>query len=233
MWRSFRFTGDWQTLTVPRKDIRFGWGLSPTNRLEKITRIEFALSAGEGGAGRVLLDDFNLRELPAGPPEPVMTATASSEENKDGAARFAVDGIYSTRWWSKPFDPQWIQLDLGAARRIAGLGLIWGNHGDYEVLLSDDGAAWRTVYVQEDADGGRDDIYFAESEARFVIAVPAPSSRLSSLPAATETFVISPGFARPPVRARRLPEPDTARADVCCTTDAIVMPPPVTPVVPE
>jgi len=168
VWRGFRFTGDWQTLTVPRKDIRFGWGLSPTNRLERITRIEFALSGGEGGAGSLLLDDFQLRELPAGPPEPVLNAVASSEENKDGAARFAVDGIYSTRWWSKPFDPQWIQIDLGGRRKLAGLGLVWGNHGDYEVQLSDDGKTWRTVYVQEEADGGRDDIYFAETAARRV-----------------------------------------------------------------
>ena len=168
VWRNFRFTNEWQTIVVPKKDIRFGWGRTPTNRLEKVTRIEFAVSAGEGGAGNLLLRDFTVRALPAGPAEPVLNAVASSEENEDGAARFAVDGIYSTRWWSRPFDPQWIQIDLGGRRKLAGLGLIWGNHGDYEVQLSDDGKTWRTVYVQNEADGGRDDIYFADTAARRV-----------------------------------------------------------------
>ena len=133
-----------------------------------MTRIEFAISAGAGGGGQVLLDNLTLRELPEVPRISGLKAIASSEDGPACAAQNAVDGNPSTRWASKPFDPQWLEIDMGCPRKIAGLELQWDGYGDYDILVSPDEKTWRTVYSRTEADGGQDDVYFEETTARFV-----------------------------------------------------------------
>src|SRR4051812_14207513 len=52
-------------------------------------------------------------------------ATASSVENAGTPASAAFDGNAGTRWASAFADPQWIQVDLGAAATISQVVLTW------------------------------------------------------------------------------------------------------------
>ncbi|MCM3302239.1 discoidin domain-containing protein [Streptomyces pseudogriseolus] len=69
----------------------------------------------------------------------------------------ATDGRADTRWASDWSDPQWIQVDLGSATPVRKLQLVWdpAYAKSYEVQVSDNGSAWRTVHSTTT---GNDDI---------------------------------------------------------------------------
>jgi poly(3-hydroxybutyrate) depolymerase len=71
----------------------------------------------------------------------------------------AFDGDLATRWESEWTDPQWLQIDLGAATPLRRLVLIWETaHGRvYEVLASADGKGdWTTIAAETNGDGAVD-----------------------------------------------------------------------------
>ncbi|MFF0167656.1 discoidin domain-containing protein [Streptomyces prasinus] len=72
----------------------------------------------------------------------------------------ATDGRADTRWASDWSDPQWIQVDLGAATPIRKLQLVWdpAYAKSYDVQVSDDGTTWRTVHTTAAGNGDIDTI---------------------------------------------------------------------------
>ncbi|WP_317890820.1 discoidin domain-containing protein [Paenibacillus arenilitoris] len=107
-------------------------------------------------------------------PEPVELAqgkpiTASSSESSHQAAG-ANDGDGETRWASESSDPQWIQVDLEAPKRIKRVNLDWeAAYGSaYRIQVSNDGENWTDVYGTTTGDGGLDIVSFEETEARYV-----------------------------------------------------------------
>ncbi|MDD9376004.1 discoidin domain-containing protein [Streptomyces sp. ZAF1911] len=83
-------------------------------------------------------------------------ATASSSEGAGTPASAAVDGNNGTRWSSQFADPQWIQVDLGAAAQLSQVVLRWETAAAkaYRVELSTDGANWSTAYSTANGTGG-------------------------------------------------------------------------------
>ncbi|MFE5908566.1 discoidin domain-containing protein [Streptomyces wedmorensis] len=75
----------------------------------------------------------------------------------------ATDGRADTRWASDWSDPQWLQVDLGAAKPIRTVQLVWdpAYARSYEVQVSDDGTTWRTVHTTTSGDGDVDTIALA------------------------------------------------------------------------
>lgn len=90
--------------------------------------------------------------------------TASSFQAQYGdcpcSPALATDGDASTRWASDWSDPQWIQVDLGAAKAIRTLQLVWdpAYAKSYEVQVSDDGTTWRPVYSTTTGNGDIDTV---------------------------------------------------------------------------
>ncbi|MEU0047984.1 discoidin domain-containing protein [Streptomyces werraensis] len=81
----------------------------------------------------------------------------------------ATDGRADTRWASDWSDPQWIQVDLGSATPVRKLQLVWdpAYAKSYEVQVSDNGSAWRTVHSTTAGNGDIDTIDVAAT-ARHV-----------------------------------------------------------------
>ncbi|MGA4966433.1 discoidin domain-containing protein [Streptomyces pseudogriseolus] len=81
----------------------------------------------------------------------------------------ATDGRADTRWASDWSDPQWIQVDLGSATPVRKLQLVWdpAYAKSYEVQVSDNGSAWRTVHSTTTGNGDIDTIDVAAT-ARHV-----------------------------------------------------------------
>jgi chitosanase len=99
------------------------------------------------------------------------TATASSLETSSYPAGNAVDGDTSTRWASKEgVDPQWIQVDLGAADSISHVNLKWeaAYAKSYKVQTSADGSTWTTIYTTTSGNGGTDDLTALSGSGRYV-----------------------------------------------------------------
>ncbi len=170
--RDFVFASDWQTVTTRKRQIEFAWGPTGLREPTNIAAIEFAITAGSGGKGTVWFDELTFEELP--PPNdapPAIVARASSQQPAAPSAA-VVDADANSAWRPAESDARpWIELDCGLAREFGGLAVDWlvGEHlRDYDVKLSDDGAAWRGVDAVRGGNGGRDWFYLPESEARFV-----------------------------------------------------------------
>lgn len=161
----------WTLFTIKKRQIAFAWGPTTDKTFTGAARIEFVVTAGEGGEGFIEIDQLTIRELPPVPsvdPRPV--ATASSAQGADVAAR-AVDDDPATAWRSTALGEQRLSLDLGYEREFGGLTLRWANKAAataYRVEASSDGETWRSLASVAGGNGGVDWIRTPEASARHL-----------------------------------------------------------------
>lgn len=168
--RGFTAPDGWTRFVIKKRQVTRAWGPNPDPTFRGAERMEFVVTAGEGGAGFIEVDGLELRELPPEPdvaPRPVASATAAT--GNDVASR-AVDGDTVTAW-KAPAGAQSLTLDLGYEREFGGLTLRWANGAAataYRVMASSDGREWRALTAVEDGDGGTDWPRTAEASARWL-----------------------------------------------------------------
>jgi hypothetical protein len=82
--------------------------------------------------------------------------TASSLENAGFTAAAATDGNTGTRWSSAFSDPQWLEVDLGSAKTICKVTLIWeaAYATAFQIQTSADNANWTSIYSTTTGTGG-------------------------------------------------------------------------------
>ena len=83
--------------------------------------------------------------------------TASSvQPGSTWVAANAVDGNTGTRWSSDFSDPQWLEVDLGAAHPITKVVLDWETAYAvaFQIQVSDDGTTWTDIYSTTTGTGG-------------------------------------------------------------------------------
>lgn len=138
----FLYTPDWQTKKINRRQLDFAWGPGGGRTpLTTAKAIEFAVTAGSGGKGHVLLDELVLQPLPspAGTPPPVrviVDGAARGEVPADGSVNIQLPG--SSR-------PQRIVFDFGSPTDFGGVILHCAGSAKEVVLRlenSPDGAIW-------------------------------------------------------------------------------------------
>jgi hypothetical protein len=144
--------------------------------------MEFVVTAGEGGAGWIEVDQLELRPLPpepSVPPRPL--ASATSADGLNVAAR-AVDDDPATAWRSAGGGEQGLTLDLGYEREFGGVTLRWAEKAAasaYRLQASSDGAVWRDLATVSDGDGGTDWLRTPEASARWLrleLRSPVPAA---------------------------------------------------------
>jgi hypothetical protein len=189
-WRQttrYDFPDGWTLFTIEKRQVTWAWGPNPDHAFRGAGRIEFVVTAGEGGKGFIEVDDLTLRELPpepAVPPHPL--ATATSEDGTSVAAN-AVDGDSATVWRSTAVGEQSLTLDLGYEREFGGLTLKWAERSSaakYRVMSSSDGEVWMPLAEVTESDGGTDWLRTPEASARFLrldmLTPPAVAARSGS-----------------------------------------------------
>lgn len=143
--RNFEFPRSWTEVRLKKRHIQFAWGPMGGGEIRQVAALEFAVTAGTGGQGYILLDELTLRELPPPHPydrTPAVTSTAAA-----------------------------MILDFLESREYGGLVIDWEPDrfaSSYEVQISDDGSTWKTVYTVDGGNGGRDYIYLPETDSRFL-----------------------------------------------------------------
>lgn len=143
--RNYTFPREWTRFRIKKRHLEFAWGPVREKELRRAASLEFAITAGTGGKGSVLLDELTLTELPPDKPydrTPEVTSSA-----------------------------QGIALDFLESREYGGLVIDWesGPHASrYEIQTSDDGAAWTTVHAVDGGNGGRDSVFLPETESRYL-----------------------------------------------------------------
>jgi hypothetical protein len=188
VWRDVVWPADWRSFSARKRQIEFAWGPRGGGELRHVAAIEFAVTASEGGAGTVWIDELELvpRAAVAGPP-PVPQATASSAAVPHGAA-LVLDGDAATFWTAKRDDPApAITLDFQRPREYGGLIVDWlpdRYAADYTVEADEGDGDWRSLLSVEGANGGRDYLDLPESESRRVRLRWTAGGRTAAAPAA-------------------------------------------------
>lgn len=100
-----------------------------------------------------------------------LTVTYASEEAAGYAGGEAFDNDATSRWSSGFSDPQWVQVDLGAAQTIGCIKIDWENASakKYDIQVSNDQTTYTTVAsLTNMATGGRSDQIAVNATARYV-----------------------------------------------------------------
>jgi hypothetical protein len=142
--RDYQVPREWTRFRIKKRHISFAWGPAGGGEIRRAAALEFAVTAGTGGKGFLLLDELTLTPLPPDRPydrTPRVTAT-----------------------------PGGITLDFLQGREYGGLVIDWqGGHASrYEVQISENGTDWTTVHTVEGSNGGRDAVYLPETESRHL-----------------------------------------------------------------
>lgn len=203
--RMFHFPEQWSEVITRQRQITFAWGPAGGGPPREIAAVEFAITAGSGGAGTVWLDDLTLETLPP-PPAVIRAPVARASSAAPGAPASAALDTLPSAWRSASGDrAPWIALDLGMLREFGGLVLDWEpGHAPagYRIRESDDGRTWRDARVVRATNGGRDWIDLPDHEARHLRieatgAVPAGGVGLASVALQPLEWAASPeAFAR-------------------------------------
>ncbi len=100
----------------------------------------------------------------------IVSARSSSVQTGENAAMNAADGDRHTRWESAWNDDEYVELDLGSVRALAGALLEWeiAFAREYAIELSEDGAAWRQAALKTDGAGNAEYVPLEGESARFV-----------------------------------------------------------------
>lgn len=119
--------------------------------------------------GCILLISKGLA-LASGPVPVAVSASSPDGPDDRFAARYTIDGDFSTRWSSDHSEPHWIAFDFGEPVALHAVRLHWETAfgRDYDIELSDDGESWETAYRWRDGSGGIDHVYFGPREARHL-----------------------------------------------------------------
>ncbi|MDZ7386414.1 MAG: discoidin domain-containing protein [candidate division KSB1 bacterium] len=160
----------WKRTRVKRRDITFAWGPSGPSELRRTKYVEFVVSTGSGGRGKVWIDNFWLEALhvPGLAAEPSLRVSAAR-----GVSPVLSPTADTVRTWRvRPSrSSPWLAIDFGRVREIGGLVLDWEPQAEashYAVEVSSDGETWEEVYRVTDGNGGRDYIPTPDAEGRHI-----------------------------------------------------------------
>jgi hypothetical protein len=173
-WRrveNFQAPSEWTRFTIKKRQIVWAWGPDPDRTFRGAERIEFVVTAGQGGQGVLEVDQLEFRELPPEPgvpPRPVAEATDALERFP---ASQAVDGDPATAWRTDYGGFQNLTLDLGYEREFGGVTLRWTDDGwadRYRLEVSNDGREWDTIASVDYGDAGVDWLRTPEASGRYL-----------------------------------------------------------------
>lgn len=99
-----------------------------------------------------------------------MRASASSNDAFGAGPGAAVDGDDATRWSSAWSDGEWLQVDLGATRRVDSVSIAWeaAHATAWEIQVSTDSVVWTRAASRTGSNGGTEGIGFPATNARWV-----------------------------------------------------------------
>ena len=164
----FELPREWQRITIKRRHISYAWGPLGGGDLKHAATLELVVTAAQGGAGTIWIDDLTFRRRDIDRPydlTPRVTASGGSTPEA------VLDGSDSTAWRISTGGNQWLALDFLRPREFGGLIIEWApsRHArDYAVETSPDGVHWSGAYTVQGGDGGSDFVHLPENESRHL-----------------------------------------------------------------
>lgn len=185
------FPAGWTTQHVRRRHLSFAWGPSQKPEIRRVKTIEFVISSGTGGKGRVFLDNLRLEPID----DDAISRARATVTASAGTPLADGRGTVITGWRPGATDPAaWLAVDFGYEREIGGLVLDWQDGRPataYDILLSADGQKWRKAAAITRGNGGRDYIFLPEQQGRWLKLVMPPGGALDRLEVKGPDFGLS------------------------------------------
>lgn len=172
VWRyrveNFRFSPQWQPLTIRSTQIEFAWGPLGGGPPQDIAALEIVIAAGSGGAGSVWIGPIRLTDTTYR-----LTPSVRASQSLSGhEPSNLLDPANRTPWRSgAPPDPQWLLIDFLTRREYGGLTINWESGLQataFSIAISDTATEWQTVYATECGGATRSDIYIPQTASRYI-----------------------------------------------------------------
>jgi hypothetical protein len=191
---NMRYPAIWTRQRIRKRDISYAWGPARGGEARSVRKIEFVVSCGTGGVGKVFIDNFRFAPIDVD-----AARRATAEILPPGEGTIVRDGSLLERW--KPAAPgDSLSVDFHYAKEIGGFVLRWDSTAfaaSYHIELSDDGNAWTTVYTVAHGNGGRDYLSTPGAEGRFLRLV-IDSSAWRKTPELRTMAIQGPEFSSSP-----------------------------------
>lgn len=100
----------WTRMRIKRRQIKFAWGPTPGAELQHVKKIEFVVSVGTGGKGKVWIDNLTFEPLyPQKNPKP---AEGSASSTADPRPSVIGDSLLTTWRSSSSKAAQWVAINF-------------------------------------------------------------------------------------------------------------------------
>ncbi|MCC6397238.1 MAG: discoidin domain-containing protein, partial [Bacteroidetes bacterium] len=153
----------WTKQRIKKRHLSYAWGPAPGKPLKHVRTLQFVVSAGTGGKGRVWIDNFRFEPRDANP-------TTAAARIAHGNGSIDASGSVVTLWKST-LAPDSLVIDFNRVKEFGGLVVDWDSAGfanAYDVQVSDDGLDWSSVYTVRRGKPGRAYVPCGEVEGRYV-----------------------------------------------------------------
>ena len=155
----------WKRFRIDSREFEFAWGPASGDVPTHLGAIEFAIVAGEGGAGTLWIRDLTIEDRNAS----TLARASASSASPGFEADHALGG---SGWIPRADDARpWITVDFMEARTLGGLVIEWRDGapaGGFRVRASTRGRRWRTVYATPRAGGARSYVYLPNLTTRLL-----------------------------------------------------------------
>ncbi len=171
----------WARQRITKRQIAFAWGPSRGGVIRTVRKIEFVVSCGTGGKGRVMFDNFRFEPIDDSAAAASRAEVISATGPADGFPSLDQAGPVLRNWKTGPSgEHALLVVDFHGPKEVGGVVIDWDSLDyatAYDVLLSDDGNDWTNVYAVGGGNGKRNYIPMHEGEGRFFRLELTSSSR--------------------------------------------------------
>ena len=162
---------EWSRQRIKKRHIAFAWGPSGGGVIQTVRKIEFVVSCGSGGKGRVLIDNFRFEPIDDAAGKAARAEVISLTGRSGGFPVVDSSGSLLGGWRTVPGEEHAsLTVDFHRSKEVGGLVIDWDSLDyatSYDVSLSDDGNDWTPAYSVGNGNGKRDYVSMPGCEGRF------------------------------------------------------------------
>jgi hypothetical protein len=203
----------WTTQHIWKHQLTFAWGPTHPATITHVSAVEFVVSCGTGGKGRVLVDNFRLESIDEAAAGAVRTEVVASSSASGSQPIVDPAGTEMSAWQSSgASSKESLTFSFNRFRAVGGLVIDWDTAGygtTYDVLFSDDGKDWSTSYSVRQGNGGRDYVPLFEGQGKYLrlnlLAGTGNTYRIRSIHLKDASFSQSPNALYKTIAAEARP----------------------------